>query len=327
MKLKLGKIDKLSIVAMLVLLLGILSSFLDFGIVSVFFSVTLPLIFIVNCAIAIYGASRKKYIYLLGIITFLLSYNFFYQCTLNPKLETQNSISILSYNVQAFNEALASNLKQNDFTKIVKFIDSLDTDIVILQESSYKEGRKLKRYPHVFLGYRQNIRKSLLTIYSKFPIVNKGYIDFDDTKNNAIYADIKINKDTIRVYNSHLQSYVIDQDLKSNNYWYSLNNTITKQVEQAELIKNHMSNSNKKVIIGGDFNATPHSRTYRVLRKGLNDSYVSNGNGLGKTYSHFNYPLRLDYFLYDEKIKVVSHKNFNLNLSDHEPIFMSFKIR
>lgn len=130
----------------------------------------------------------------------------------------------------------------------------------------------------------------------------------------------------------HLQSFVITPHIISNkyndyNFWNTLNNTITKQAEQAKLIKNHANKSNKKVIICGDFNSTPYSQPYRIFKKGLNDSYISNGNGFGATYTRLNYPLRLDYFLNDEQIKVLSHDNFDLNLSDYEPIFFNFKIK
>ncbi len=186
--------------------------------------------------------------------------------------------------------------------------------------------------PSHFWSALVKANKSLLAIYSKYPIINKGYIDFPDTVNNAIYADIKVQTDTIRIYNAHLQSFVFAPHIIANkyndyNYLTSLNNTITRQVEQANLIKNHADKSNNKIIICGDFNSTPYSRPYRILKNGLNDSYVSNGNGFGTTYKRLYYPLRLDYFLYDKQIEVISHKNFDLNLSDHEPIYISFKIK
>lgn len=327
-----GKIDKLSIVVIIVLVVGILSSFLDFGMLSVFFSVIMPLIFIIICVLAIYGILKKKYINLIGVIIFLLFYNFFFQFSKDTGLETKDSISVLSYNTRGFIQPMSDNPKQDASSEIIKFVNSLNADILVFQESNYKKGSKLKGYPYNFLGYREDIDKSPLSIYSKYPIINTGYIDFPDTKNNAIYADIKINRDTIRIYNSHLQSFIIDQFMIVNkyndfNYLKNLNNTNTRQIEQAKLIKNHADKSKKKVIICGDFNSTPYSQTYRVLKKGMNDSYLNKGKGFGKTYSFFNYPLRLDYFLNDDKFKILSHDNFVLNLSDHEPIYIKFKIK
>ena len=332
MKSKFSRIDKLSISCIVAMVLGILSSFVNLGMLSVFFSVIMPLLFVLNLLLAIYGLFKRKYVYSIGVFIFLLCYNFFFQFSKVTKLENKDAISILTYNVRAFQQPIADNPNKNATTEIIKFIDSVNAGIVVFQESSYKEGREITGYPYHFLGYRENIEKSLLTIYSKYPIINKGYIDFPNSKNNAIYADIKIKADTIRVYNAHLQSFVVAPHILANkyndySYWKGLNTKIKKQIEQAKLIKNHANKSMKKVIICGDFNATPYSQTYRILKKGLNDSYLSNGNGLGETYSLFNYPLRLDYFLNSDKISVLNHFNYDLNLSDHEPIVMKFRIK
>lgn len=332
MKLVFSKIDKISIFITGLLIIGILSSFYDFGIVSLFFSITMPILCIILCFFAVYGIIKKKYFHLIGIILFLLFFNFFFQVSIEKNSNPIDTIGILTYNVKEFKHPISDKSKQDTSTEIINFIDSLNADILVFQESSYKDGIKLKDYPHYFLGYRENVDKSLLAIYSKYPIINEGYIDFEDSKNNAIYADIKIHNDTIRVYNLHLQSFVINQHIlaneyKSFNFWENIKKTNTKQIDQALLIKNHVDNSNKKVIICGDFNATPYSYAYRILKKGMDDTYKDKGNGFGTTLSILNYPLRLDYFLYNNYIKVLSHDNFTLNLSDHEPVFMKFKIK
>lgn len=333
MKIKLNILDKFSCITISILVIGIISTYIDFGIISVFFSVVMPIIFTANAALAIYGIFKKKYFYLTGVIFFLLYYNFFFQFTIISDIKTKDSISLMTYNIRSFKQPVAAgNPKQNALTEIIKFVDSINPDVLLLQESTYKEGRKINGYPHFFLGYRKNVQKSLLTIYSKYPIINKGYIDFSNTMNNAIYADIKIQQDTIRIYNTHLQSFIVAPNIIANkyndyNYLNNLNNTITKQIEQAKLVKTHADESNYKIIISGDFNSTPYSQPYRLLKKGLNDSYISNGNGFGATYTRLYYPLRLDYFLSDERIEVINHTNFDLNLSDHEPIFIEFKFK
>jgi len=332
MKPTLTRIDKLSIVSIIVLVIGILGSFFDFGIFSVLFSVILPLLFILNCAFAIYGLFKKKYFHLIGVVLFLIFCNSFIQFSRVSDDEKDDVVSVLVYNTREFQQYLPDETKQNESNGIIKFVDSLNADILVFQEYSYLKGKDIKGYPYYFLGYRENIAKSLLMIYSKYPIVNEGYIDFRNTMNNAIYANIKINQDTIRIYNSHLQSFVVNKYILAHTYdkgsfWKNINSTITKQIEQAKQIKNHANQSNKKVIICGDFNATPYSPTYRTMTSEMKDSYINNGNGLGKTYDIYNYPLRLDYFLYDKNIEVISHNNFNINLSDHEPIHVRFKIK
>ena len=56
------------------------------------------------------------------------------------------------------------------------------------------------------------------------------------------------------------------------------------------------------MIVAGDFNDTPVSYTYRKIRKGLNDSFVTSGYGAGFTYRGNYPPNRIDYILYDNKL-------------------------
>ena len=332
MKSKFGKADIFSIAVTIFIIVGVLCSFIDFGILSVFFSVIMPIIFFINVLLAIYGIIKKKYFAIFGVLIFLTFFKFFYQFSAYKNSELKGYISVLTYNTMASKQPLSLGSKKNTSAEIIKFIDSIHADILLFQEASNKDITKIKHYPYIFLGYREGVKKSLLSIYSKYPIINKGFIDFPNTLNNAIYADIKIHQDTIRIYNTHLQSFIIDRQIlkeKFNDYNYlkTLNNTNTKQIEQAKLIKNNALKSNKKAIICGDFNATPYSQTYRILQYGMNDSFISKGKGFGKTFSFFKFPLRLDYFLSDAKINVISHINFTLNLSDHEPVFIKFKIK
>ena len=331
MKRKFITINKLSKIALFTLIGGILSSYFNFGIITVFFSVVLPILFITNSTIAIHGIFKKKYSNLIGSAFFLILYSFFFQFSFSTNINAKDNISLVTFNVRSFKQPVTGSPKENAFTEIKKFVDSINPDILLLQESDYKKGMNISGFSHTFLGLRENIKKSPMAIYSKYPIINSGFVDFSNTLNNAIYADIKIKQDTVRVYNTHLQSFVFAPHIIANkyddfSYLSNLNNTYTRQIEQAKLVKNHALKSKHKVIICGDFNATPYSKPYRILKKGLNDSFVSKGNGFGATYTSLKYPLRLDYVLSDKRIVALFHNNFDLNLSDHEPIFVEFKI-
>ena len=76
------------------------------------------------------------------------------------------------------------------------------------------------------------------------------------------------------------------------------------------------------IVLCGDFNNTNYSWAYRNLRNDLNDSFVEAGKGFGKTYSFNGYPLRIDFILPDSRYKVNEHRNFDIKLSDHEPILV-----
>jgi vancomycin resistance protein VanJ len=316
--------------AVIILILGIFTSYYNIGFFTVFFSVSLPILFIINLLFGVYGIFIKKYFYLTGAFLFIIYFNFFFQFSAKDSLKQIETVSILSYNVREFNAD--NDINEKGITsKIVKFIDSVNPDILVLQESGYKKSLNIKNYTYNFLGYRKGVKKTLLAIYSKYPIINTGYVDFPNTINNGLYADLEIHQDTIRLYNIHLQSFGIELNSakegnnKFTSFFKKVNNSISKQIKQAELVKKHANDCTKKVIICGDFNAAQYSLPYRILKKGLNDSFINKGDGLGTTYSLFGYPLRLDFFLLDKQMDIIAHENFDLNLSDHEPILIKFK--
>ncbi|WP_339893547.1 endonuclease/exonuclease/phosphatase family protein [uncultured Algibacter sp.] len=321
-----------AILLVITLIVGVLSSYINLGVFSVFFSVFLPLLFIINIFFIVYGIRKKKYFYFTGIFLFIICFEFFFQFSIKKAVQpSPEAISLLSYNVREFNADNDIN-EEGIANKILNFVESVNPDILVLQESEIKASQKIKNYPHKFIGYRKGKSKTLLAMYSKYPIIKRGYIDFPNTLNNAMYADIKILQDTIRVFNMHLQSFGVElNSAKENNNRFSsffskINGSISKQIQQAKLVKAEINQSSKKVIVCGDFNSTQFSLPYRVLKKGLADSFISKGSGLGATFSLSYYPLRLDFFLLDKRLKIVNHNNFNLNLSDHEPILLNFTL-
>ena len=113
-------------------------------------------------------------------------------------------------------------------------------------------------------------------IFSKFPIVNEGKIEFPKSNNDAIFADVKIGKDLVRVYNIHLQSIKISPDVseisenveginqqKSQQIFKRISEAFKKQQEQAEIIMEHKKTCQYPLVICGDMNNSAFSYVYR----------------------------------------------------------------
>ena len=151
-------------------------------------------------------------------------------------------------------------------------------------------------------------------------------MNFKNTSNNSIYADIIKNNDNLRIYNIHLESLhinPIEEDLSTDNSQKLLKNigkTFSKQQEQVRLIKKHLSGSSYKTIICGDFNNTAFSWAYRQLKADFNDTFKETGSGFGTTYNFKRIPLRIDFILTDKKLNVLGFKNYKVKFSDHYPI-------
>ena len=135
-------------------------------------------------------------------------------------------------------------------------------------------------------------------ILTKFPIRGGGKITFKNSTNLAIWADLRIGRGTVRLYNCHLESYSIsftsiikrlfNRDTFSDEFISlhgHLKESNIKRAEQVDRVMNSISECSIKTIVCGDFNDTPMSYTYHQLQKRHKDCFVEAGNGFGATYS------------------------------------------
>lgn len=300
------------------------------GVISLVFSIIIPTLVFANVIFLVFwGIKKKKYFYfhLLSIALYFFFFDFFWKYNSEHSKNSIDSLTFLSFNVRGFR----SNIdKGND---IISFARSKDPDILAFQEFSRDGFVGFTNYPYKFIAYRDKVPKSLLAIYSKYRIINKGYVNFEYSRNGAIFADIIYKDEIIRVYNVHLQSFGIKvESIGINKKRYleaidKVSRTLLLQKEQAIKVANHSKSFKGKSIICGDFNSTQFSYTYKVLCKGRNDTFMERGSGFGATYNLFDYPIRLDFILPDLSFDIISHQNFKLKLSDHEPIFVELALK
>jgi len=241
-------------------------------------------------------------------------------------------LKLMSYNVRLFNQY--KNIDQKGVDKsIIKFIKKENPDIICIQEY-YDTGNIKLGYPYKYIASRKTNDKIGQAIFSKYEILNKDDINFqNNTKNHSIFVDILLNKDTVRIYNVHLQSFAN----KPKNYEINkeeidltiseIEKTIRQQEEQVRLIKKHQKNSPYKNLICGDFNNTASSWIYQKLSKGKIDAFEEAGNGFGKTYDFPVVPIRIDFILADDRMEVNSFKTYKEKFSDHFPIMAGIDVR
>lgn len=289
-------------------------------------SLTIPFLIIINILFAIYWLLKLKKQFILSV--FVLAIGFQYVSKLytfnEKKVLLTSDTKVLSYNVRMFNKYKNIN-EDNIDKKIVEFITDKQPDILCLQEYSNDQNSALKfTYKHTF----SKNKKSLFgqAIFSNYKIINKGSLNFSNsTNNNAIFVDILKDKDTVRVYNIHLQSLQInpkEEEISQENtekVRKRVENAFKIQANQVELIKQHQSKIHYKTIICGDFNNTAFSWAYNELIEGKNDAFQEAGAGFGKTYD-LAFPFRIDFILPDERIEINNFKTYKVKYSDHYPI-------
>ncbi len=351
-----------NIIFVILLLLSYLStrtSPQDLWVLS-FFGLAYPFFLFANIVFVIYWSLKKRLVLLYSLIAILIGYSHIgntFQVRFSQKqpADFRNTFTFLSYNVRLFNLYRwidDETVKQ----QIYNFLLGEDPDVLCIQEYFYnvndpwnnsREFERLhERYSHI--AYSSSNRKDFnfgIATFSRYPIVNKGVIEFVNSSNISIYTDIAINSDTVRVFNSHLQSVQFTQeninfldslgkhDNRRNidglrDIGGKLRTAYIRRSRQVEIISGHIDESPYPVIVTGDFNDTPVSYTYRMLRRlGLEDAFVRSGSGIGGTYVTSIPLLRIDYILHSKELESFYFDSPRIELSDHYPLKCEFSFK
>ncbi len=170
-----------------------------------------------------------------------------------------------------------------------------------------------------------------LAIFSKYPIVNKGEIVFDEkTVNNVIFADIVLDDDTVRIYNVHLSSmniplyaYTTVQHVgdKLHMLLAKLKNGAVIRSKEIDRLTAHVDTCPYPFIICGDFNEIPYGYNYLKLRKRFSNTFEHSGHGFGFSLNSKLFFLRIDHQFYGNgMVPLYFRVDRSMALSDHFPL-------
>ena len=273
------------------------------------------------------------------------------------------TVNVMTYNVRNF-DLYNWNENVEARNNMMQLIKGEQPDIVCFQEFYTEDVGEFHNVKMLVneLGFKHHHFEKTLTlrnkdhwgvaVFSRFPIIKKGKINFDNAQNNVVtYVDIVPNKkDTLRLFNAHLQSihlgrkdYKYVEQLKkqvggnaeektetnleehyksSKSILDKLLEAYTKRGKQAERLSKAVKHSPYPVIVCGDFNDTPVSYTYQTIKNSrrLTDAFLEHGNGLGKTFPGLLPNLRIDYILSDTLFNVRDFNIIKKDFSDHYPI-------
>ena len=300
---------------------------------------------------------------ILSLACILLHYDFvprLYNLSFG-KEEKENTLTILSYNVEGFNHDInlfedrqsKQDKQKENLDSIISIVANSKADIVCFQDfveniackenvhNRMTEGLKYRYHFHYYKIYNKRI--SDCVIYSKYFIRDAGNITDSVENSTNIWADILTPYGELRVYNLHLLSYQLADDSKdtfSKLKSGDLNDksgikTLAKKLVyadnkrkyQADNILNLINDCEKPYIIVGDFNSIPFSYVYKQFNAVADDSFVKKGTGLGRTYNGIFPAYRIDYVLtHKDKVKTQSYQSKKVDFSDHHPIVVKFSI-
>lgn len=265
-----------------------------------------------------------------------------FQLTLFPPTAPADAkvIRIGTYNVGNFK---ASDQKDTRYD-ITYYSRENRLDILCLQEYADHPRLnadslgKLLYLPYHAEAYLTPSSKYGLIIFSKFPILQTGTLPFHSSRNSAMWADIQLDRRTIRMLNCHLETTNFNRkrrELEKKgmvphtteeflSVYNDIGNTLLersrRRAQQAAIVRELTDTTSYPFIVCGDFNDPPSSYTYHYIGQNLKDSFRSNGNGYGYTFRGLHHLLRIDYILYSPQFKCLSYCSTEEKWSDHNPV-------
>ncbi len=301
---------------------------LDVKIVGVLNLFTIPFILINILFLLIWTIKLKKQL-LLSLIVLLLGWfhvQKIYKFSSNVEY-TADGLSVMSYNVMQFYSL--KDKRKNTYEDIKAFVDQESPDIVCMQEFAISMENNFKDYKYKVKN--DTVDKLKTVILSKYPIIDSQLLDFN-SHNSGIYADIVIQNDTVRVFSIHFESLNIQKDIdvyleRPKLKFKQFKRVFPRQVNQFNIVEQHIVNSPYPVILCADTNNTPLSYLYNSLTSlGLKDTFKEMGQGYGRTYVFKGFPLRIDMIMVSEELKPLLFKNYDVDYSDHYPILSKIKL-
>jgi endonuclease/exonuclease/phosphatase family metal-dependent hydrolase len=358
-KKKLNFIDRLFLWINVFLCAALLISYLapiinpeNFWLIA-FFGLAYPFLLLCNLVIILYWLLRKSRLVWLSVIVIAIGWN-----VLNKNIglrfpsaaehRESGTLRIMTYNVHNFKRYGAKNDISTKH-EILEIIAKEQPDVIGLQEfytrkrgqydmlDSIQKILRCKNY--YFESVRANNDEAIgIALFSKFPIVDHGFIQLADrtSENQCLYIDVKRGEKIIRVYSMHLQSIRFDPD----DYRYlnsisqqgkpdvsstkrlgsKLKTAFIKRSEQVFKVKDHANACPYPYIISGDFNDTPTSYAVNQMCKGLKNTFREKGSGMGRTYNGSFPNYQIDYIMASQQFDVAGYNIIEKKLSDHYPV-------
>jgi endonuclease/exonuclease/phosphatase family metal-dependent hydrolase len=305
----------------------------------------IPVALLVNLFLFFVLALAWRRLAFFPLFCLVVGYKFFLiTLQLHPKNEAATGLKVLTYNARLFNyknppvgtdeSSVFSWL--NEHPAEIKVIQEFYQDYTIAGKNALKllsRDGELDYSYHALQGDAKK-RSNGMAIFSSYPIVNEGIVFDEQNSNGAIFADVQVGKDTLRVYNVHLASMSIEAEAFEN---YDSAKQIYKQTigklhqgslqraKQMNILEEHFSNSPHPVILMGDLNELPYSNAYFRLSKTLQNAFELAGRGFGFTFNRILFFLRIDHIFSSPALTPVQFTTHReVDYSDHYPLSATF---
>ena len=256
-------------------------------------------------------------------------------------------ITIVSYNTEGF--GIDDNKDWTLNNPVLNYILDLKADIIFLQEATYDVVKKVSRdenitdiYPYVCKPASINDEACL----SKYPILYNEAMKFENSSNGFQYLRILIGSDTLAVYNIHLQSNKLKDEITeyqnfsknpTDSAYYAVSKKVVKKLLQStskradqarDIADLARSETAKYMIVCGDFNDTPLSYSYHLFDRFMYNVYAKSGSGMGITYHEHKLYYRIDHIFCSKNITpLYTWIDRTQKDSDHYPVISKIQLQ
>lgn len=225
----------------------------------------------------------------------------------NTALAGQEAFKVMSYNIWGWNQEPEA---------MVKLIRREQPDILLLQEVTPRLARILSSeltdlYPdgQLHIAYESNIGQAILSRYPLTPVEGS----FKKGRIQKVLVDTPDG--VIAVWNTHPIHPVP---------W-------SQQYRQISALVEDIAATDQPLIVGGDFNTTDQSETYRLIDQYLHNAHWEAGWGFGFSFPSTDRPLRgklplpalvrIDHIFYSDHFFAHSARTLSdAGGSDHLPV-------
>lgn len=314
-----------------------------------------PAVYVASLVLALYWIIRWRLLragfMLLLVIAGLFEVSLFWRPEFRRSYDggynERGTFKLMTYNVRNF----FGEDGNSSVCDVLQLIREQNPDIVCLQEFNARLAGGSEQfalldgtYQRAGFGLTQrsdSLHAIPMVILSKFRIVRSGVVLNPST---AVWADVAIGGDTVRIFNNHLRSTAInasDDDYITNRRFLSdtarevkirsimdrFRENSVLRAAQVDSIAQTVAASRGRRIVCGDFNDTPMSYVYRTMADGLNDAFSECGSGYSHTFRGFFNTLRIDYVLSSDGFETLSYEVPQVDYSDHLPVVVRLKKR
>ncbi len=273
------------------------------------------------------------------------------------------SLRVLTYNVNSMGDYLSRN--RDSARAMVRFMDEVDADIVVLEEYDEHANSALGdslavRYPyHAANCYDRFV--GIGFVYSRYPLrhIRRLVLDPDSSEASQLDAlareedpsapgasdrlhiysmEVDIQGSPVQLFCCHLLSnrYSVARRMMPDgaswfdgvgDYFRRLRRGYAGRAVEACVLRDSIAATEGPVLVCGDFNDLSGSYALQtIMGNRLQDAWWNGGMGFGFTYDAYHLLLRLDHILYSGDFALDGVYLLHPGFSDHYPLVADFTL-